>query len=142
MAERLNIGAHMSIAGGIYKAAERGKALGCEAVQIFVKNNMQWSAKPLTQDDADRFAAACEENDIHPVVAHTSYLINLGSPDPQLKQKSLVLFLLELRRAERLRIPHIVVHPKLLETPKGKRGKTEWDVINLRLLRKLAEEDS
>jgi hypothetical protein len=71
----------MSIAGGVENAVFDGRRVACEAIAMFTKNNNQWRAKALTKDDADRFNAALVETGIRPVVAHSSYLINLGSPD-------------------------------------------------------------
>ncbi len=107
----MRLGAHMSIAGGVAEAVLRGQSIGCQAIAMFTKNNNQWKAKRLTQEDADCFHAALAETDIHPVVAHTSYLINLGSPDRALWKKSTDSMQDELERAELLRIPYLVVHP-------------------------------
>jgi deoxyribonuclease-4 len=75
------LGAHMSIAGGLHLAIERGQALGCFAVQIFVKNQRQWAAPPLRDDDVRAFRAARRSSGVRSVFAHASYLINLASPD-------------------------------------------------------------
>ncbi len=107
----MRLGAHMSIAGGVAEAVFRGQSVGCQAIAMFTKNNNQWKAKPLTQEDAECFQAALAETDIHPVVAHTSYLINLGSPDNTLWKKSIASMEVELKRAELLSIPYLVVHP-------------------------------
>ncbi|MBI4788737.1 MAG: deoxyribonuclease IV [Chloroflexi bacterium] len=107
----MRLGAHMSIAGGVENAVLRGQSIGCEAIAMFTKNNNQWKAKPLTQEDADRFNAALIETGIHPVVAHTSYLINLGSPDTALWKKSIASMEDELARCELLGIPYLVMHP-------------------------------
>ncbi len=107
----MRLGAHMSIAGGVEQAVLRGQSVGCDAIAMFTKNNNQWKAKPLTAEDADRFSAALIETGIHPVVAHTSYLINLGSPDAALWKKSMASMEDELTRAELLGIPYVVVHP-------------------------------
>jgi deoxyribonuclease-4 len=105
------LGAHMSIAGGYYKAVELAKAAGCDCVQIFTKNNNQWRAKPLTDDDAQRFQAALAESGIGHPIAHDSYLINLASPDDALWTKSVEAFEVELLRAEKLGVPYVVTHP-------------------------------
>ncbi len=104
-------GAHVSIAGGLYKAFERGTALQCRAIQIFLKNSNQWKAKPLTQPDCELFKEARKNSKIVSVVAHDSYLINLASPDPELHRKSLAAFAEELRRANFLGVPYLVMHP-------------------------------
>lgn len=107
----MRLGAHMSIAGGVDQAVFRGESIGCDAIAMFTKNNNQWRAKPLTSEDADRFHAALIETGVHPVVAHTSYLINLGSPAAALWKKSIASMSDELERAELLGIPYLVVHP-------------------------------
>src|SRR5207249_10007623 len=78
---RDELGAHMSIAGGLHLALERGRAVGCGAVQIFLKNQRQWAAKPMTDEDVRAFASARRRTGIRRVFAHASYLINLASPD-------------------------------------------------------------
>ncbi|HEX7589335.1 MAG TPA: deoxyribonuclease IV [Anaerolineae bacterium] len=107
----MRLGAHMSIAGGVENALLAGQSVGCEAIAMFTKNNNQWKAKKLTQDDADRFNAALIETGIHPVVAHTSYLINLASPSAALWKKSIAAMADELLRCELLGIPYLVLHP-------------------------------
>jgi deoxyribonuclease-4 len=104
-------GAHMSIAGGVDQAVVRGEAVGCAAIQLFTKNNNQWSGKPLTDDDVARFAAAVAERGVKPVAAHDGYLINLASPDPGNREKSRVAFLDEIDRADALGVPLLVFHP-------------------------------
>jgi deoxyribonuclease-4 len=105
------LGAHMSIAGGYYKAVEAAAALDMDCVQIFSKNNNQWRAKPLTDDDAERFRDALERTGIEKPCAHVSYLINLGSPKPDVRQKSIDAFVIELERAEKLGLLGLVMHP-------------------------------
>src|SRR5688572_2551615 len=105
------LGAHQSIAGGYYKAAERARAVGCDCVQIFTKNNNQWRAKELTDEDARLFKAALKQHGITHSLAHDSYLINLASPDPALWTKSVDSFVMEMLRADRLGIPYLVTHP-------------------------------
>ncbi len=107
----MRLGAHMSIAGGVEQAVLRGESVGCEAIAMFTKNNNQWKAKSLTSEDADRFHAALLDTGIHPVVAHTSYLINLASPNTVLWKKSIAAMEDELARAELLGIPYLVLHP-------------------------------
>lgn len=107
----MRLGSHMSIAGGVENAVLRGQSVGCEAIAMFTKNNNQWKAKKLTQDDADKFNAALLETGIRPVVAHSSYLINLGSPNAALWKKSTASMEDELARCELLGIPYLVVHP-------------------------------
>jgi len=111
MSRELLVGAHMSIAGGIHHAFERGRQAGCRALQVFLKNSNQWRGKALTNEDRRLYAAAQEESGIAPVLAHCSYLINLASPDSALRRKSLAAFAEELARARFLGIPALVLHP-------------------------------
>lgn len=105
------LGAHMSISEGLYKAFLRGKEVGCTTIQIFTKNSNQWKVKDLTEEEILKFKEAQKETGISPVVAHDSYLINLGSPDRELLQKSREAFLVELKRCDQLDIPYLVMHP-------------------------------
>ena len=105
------LGAHESIAGGYYKAVEIARRVGCDCVQIFTKNNNQWRAKELTDEDVTRFRAALADCKITHPLAHDSYLINLASPDKALWKKSVDAFVVELLRADRLGIPYVVTHP-------------------------------
>lgn len=101
----------MSIAGGVAKSLIRGKAIGCETIQIFTKNSNQWRAKPLTPEEIKEFQHKRQETGIDPVLAHTSYLINLASPDDDLWEKSLEAFQEELERCIALGIPYLIFHP-------------------------------
>jgi deoxyribonuclease IV len=107
----LPIGAHMSIAGGLDKALTRGLQLGCETIQLFTRNRNQWRAKPLAEGEVGRFREAQGATAIRPILAHTSYLINLASPDREIYEKSLVALQDELERAALLGIPYLVTHP-------------------------------
>jgi len=104
-------GAHMSIAGGLHQALELGRKTGCDCIQIFVKNQRQWRAPPLTQDQVHAWQKALAESAIRPVIAHSTYLINLASPDDRLWQRSIDAFTDELERCERLRVTALVIHP-------------------------------
>ncbi len=116
------LGAHMSIAGGYYKAVEAAAEAGCDCVQLFTKNNNQWRAKELTEADAERFQAALKELGISHPIAHDSYLINLGSPEDELWKKSIDALVVELQRAEMLGIPYVVAHPGAFTTSSEKQG--------------------
>jgi deoxyribonuclease-4 len=88
----------MSVAGGLWRALERGHALGCGAVQIFLKNQRQWAAPPLTADDIREFAAARRRTRIPAVFAHASYLINLAAPGSTEWARAVDAFTDELER--------------------------------------------
>jgi len=105
------LGAHVSISGGVYKAPERGEKLGCESIQIFSKNQMQWKAKPITPEDSQKFKEELKKTHIKEVVIHDSYLINLGSPDEEKLKMSRDAFLDEMIRAEILGVKYLVFHP-------------------------------
>lgn len=101
----------MSIAGGLHLALERGRQLGCGAVQIFLKNQRQWAARPLAADDVRAFHAARRATTIRHVFAHSSYLINLGNPNTALWWQAVDAFTDELERAEALGLSCVVIHP-------------------------------
>lgn len=106
-----NLGAHMSIAGGVHLALERGLGIGCDAIQLFVKSTNQWRAKKLTPEEVELFKEYKKNFDPGFILAHTSYLLNLASPDPELLEKSRTGMLLEMKRSELLEIPYIILHP-------------------------------
>jgi deoxyribonuclease-4 len=105
------LGAHVSIAESVSRAPERGKAIGCESIQIFSKNQRQWSAKPFARDDIDGFREGLKRCDIKVAIIHDSYLINLASPRPDLLEKSIASFSHEVERAAALGIRYLVFHP-------------------------------
>ena len=108
----MRLGAQISTAGGLHKAFERGQEAGCDSIMIFTKSNRQWKAKPLTEEMADAFRKADEGYEqIWPVAVHASYLINLGSPDDALWEKSYQALKEEVERAEALAIPTLTFHP-------------------------------
>lgn len=101
----------MSIAGGLYKAIERGESIGCTAIQIFTKSNRQWKSNTITPHDANLFRQAWKNSSIQQVIVHASYLINLGSSNPLTLEKSRAALIDELKRCETLGIPYLVLHP-------------------------------
>ncbi len=105
------LGAHMSIAGGYYKAVKAAAELGMETVQIFTKNNNQWRAKVLTDEDVRLFKEAMVESGLKLPCAHDSYLINIASPKDDLWKKSLDALVIEMERAEALGLAGVVMHP-------------------------------
>ena len=105
------LGAHVSIAGGLHLAIGRGTELGCEALQVFVKNASQWVGKPLAAADVDAFRAARGTAAVGPVVAHATYLINLAAPDPDNLARSRAALGDELDRCASLGLEGLVVHP-------------------------------
>ncbi len=107
----LKLGAHMSISGGFDKAVQRAHSVESDALQIFTKNQKQWKAKPIEDEDAALFRQCCVDCVVDPVVAHDSYLINLASPADEMWEKSIDAFRIELERCEQLGIPFLVTHP-------------------------------
>ena len=107
----MRLGVHVSIAGGVDLAIERGVALKCDAIQIFNKNNNQWKAFAISDEVVARYKSNLKGCNIHPVVSHASYLINLATSDQALWEKSRDSFAEELERCDRLAIPYLVVHP-------------------------------
>lgn len=105
------LGAHMSIAGGISQAIERGESIGCTAIQVFTKSNRQWEAKPLTTDDIAAFKSAWHNSTIRSVVTHATYLINIGSPNQEVEKKSMEALAVDLNRSAALNIPYLILHP-------------------------------
>ena len=105
------LGAHMSIAGGVDKALLEGKKVACEVIQIFTKSSRQWAAKPYSKEEIQNFLTNQKETGIITVVAHDSYLLNLGSPDEGLRKRSIQGFIDEMGRCETLSIPYLIAHP-------------------------------
>jgi deoxyribonuclease IV len=109
--ERGRIGAHMSVAGGVSRAVDRAELHGCEALQIFSKNANQWRAKPIDAPEIRRFRRRVEDTGITPVVSHGSYLINLATTSPALRELSIAALVDELDRAHALGLLGVVLHP-------------------------------
>ena len=107
------IGAHVSAAGGVENAPENAKEIGATGFALFTKNQKQWNAKPLTDDNIREFKKRCDEYGFSPnsIIPHDSYLINLGHPEKVKLQKSRDAFLDELRRCEQLGIGLLNFHP-------------------------------
>ena len=101
----------MSIGGGVHTAIERACSIGCTAMQIFVKNNMQWFARPLTRPEIGAFLKHTQRRKLLSVFAHSNYLINLAATNPQFHANSLRALSEELIRADQLQLPFLVLHP-------------------------------
>ncbi len=111
-------GSHLSVAGGMHKALLEAESLGMDCVQVFTKNQQQWKAPPLKDDAVRAWSAELarlgwQPTDSSPgrAVSHASYLINLASPDDELRAKSIDLMTIEVERCEALGIPFLVFHP-------------------------------
>src|SRR5216684_7808293 len=105
------LGAHMSIAGGVYTAIERGCSIKCTAMQVFVKNNMQWFARPLAREEIRAFLEHRQRGELLSIFAHANYLINLAAVNPQFHANSIRALSEELTRADQLGLPFLVLHP-------------------------------
>jgi deoxyribonuclease-4 len=100
----------MSIAGGVDMAIERARSINCTAMQMFVKNNMQWFARPLTRDEIARFRQHQQRSELLSIFAHANYLINLAA-NRQFHANSIRSLSEELIRADQLELPFLVLHP-------------------------------
>lgn len=105
------LGAHVSTDGGVSTGPARGAEVGAAAIQLFTKTPNQWREPPIIPDEVERFKAEMGRTGIRVAVAHDSYLINLASPDDQLRAKSLKCFKGELTRCLAYGIPWVVSHP-------------------------------
>jgi deoxyribonuclease-4 len=106
----MRIGFHVSISGGFSLAAQRGHEVGCSTMQIFSRNPRGWTVKPLDRDDIVEFKRLREQYDISPVFVHANYLINLASTKPDLYQRSIEQFVIDLERTEHLGAEYLVTH--------------------------------
>ena len=107
----LVIGAHFSIAKGLHDAVYQAKTYGCNALQMFTKNATAWKERIVTLEEQERFEQARAETGIHAIASHTSYLINLASPDSKKHAMSCAALKQELIRSSALKIPFCVLHP-------------------------------
>ncbi len=105
------LGAHMSIGGGLHRAIERASTIEATAMQIFVKNNMQWFARPLERAEIKAFVRHAQRKQLSAAFAHSNYLINLAATNPQFHANSLRALAEELVRANHLELPFLVLHP-------------------------------
>ena len=106
------LGAHVSIAGGVDKSIDRALGIGATAMQIFVKNNMQWFAvAPFTAEELRAFHAHPQRAKIRSIFGHSGYMINLAATNPTFLEKSRRALVEELRRADQLGLPFLVLHP-------------------------------
>jgi len=108
---KILLGAHMSIGGGVHRAIERSRSIDCTAMQIFVKNNMQWFARPLQSEEIRAFLDHAQRKELHAAFAHANYLFNLAATNPQFHANSLRALSEELVRADQLELPFLVMHP-------------------------------
>lgn len=107
------IGAHVSAAGGVENAPVNAHKLGATAFALFTKNQRQWNAKPLTEENIHRFRERCEQYNFKPeqILPHDSYLINLGHPEQEPLDKSRNAFVDEMKRCMQLGLDRLNFHP-------------------------------
>ncbi|MBY8992335.1 MAG: deoxyribonuclease IV [Candidatus Lokiarchaeota archaeon] len=112
----MRIGAHMSVSGGKHLAFESGKELGCEAIQVFVRNVRGWTSGSLKEEEIQHFIEKKEEfkDDIWPVISHNSYLVNLASLDKEKLEKSYNAMVDELTKVDQLSIEYDNIHPGVI----------------------------
>ncbi len=106
----MRLGFHVSISGGFSLSVQRAFELGCTCMQIFSRNPRGWTVKPLDKNDIAEFKKLREKWDIGPVFVHTNYLINLASTRPDLYERSIEQFVIDLERAEALGAEYLVTH--------------------------------
>ena len=104
------LGAHVSTAGGLHNAISNGIDLGCDAIQIFLKNPNQWAGKSPTETDIDLFIERRLESPIQEILIHDIHLTNLASPKKDVLENSREQFILQMQLAARLNIRYIVTH--------------------------------
>ena len=107
------VGAHVSASGGVFNAPINATKIGAKAFALFTKNQRQWEGKSLTQDEINRFKSELEKAEILPkhVLPHDSYLINLGHPEVEAREKSLGAFIDEVQRCQALGLDRLNFHP-------------------------------
>src|SRR5437879_5212982 len=109
--EKILLGAHMSIGGGVHTAIERGCSIKCTAIQMFVKNNMQWFARPLAREEIRAFREHRQRGELLSIFAHSNYLINLAATNPQFLANSIRALSDDFTNADHLELPFLVLHP-------------------------------
>lgn len=106
----MTLGVHVSISGGLHLSVGRAVELGCSCFQIFGRNPRSWDAREVREADALLFRGERGVAGLYPAVIHTTYLINLSSPDDTIYDRSVELFKSEIRAAETLGVEYIVTH--------------------------------
>ncbi len=107
------VGAHVSAAGGVQNAPLNAMEIGARAFALFTKNQRQWRARPLDDGQIEQFHLNMQKGGFRPVdvLPHDSYLINLGHPDAEKRQRSLDAFVDELQRCRQLGLVYLNFHP-------------------------------
>jgi deoxyribonuclease-4 len=108
---QLLIGAHTSAAGGAFNALLEGQRIGATTIQLFTANQKRWISKPLDQKAIDQWKETVQKTGIKQVMSHDSYLINLGAPNLESREKSLIAFRQEIERCQQLGLAFLNFHP-------------------------------
>ncbi|MFX1239138.1 MAG: deoxyribonuclease IV [Promethearchaeota archaeon] len=125
----MRLGSHLSVSGGKEKIFENAKTLKCETVQMFVRGVRSWDSKPLEETEIKAFLLKKKEfyGDVHPLLSHNSYLINLARTDEEKLKKSFDAMVDELTKASQLEIDFVVIHPGVI--PKDEKDLTIKDAL-------------
>lgn len=107
----MRVGAHVSIAGGLDLAPQRARELSCDCLQIFSKNPRGWSARELSESEAEAAKENLVKYELDPLVVHITYLVNVASKKPDLYEKSLAGLITDLERSGRIGARYLVIHP-------------------------------
>ncbi|MCH9620973.1 MAG: Endonuclease 4 [Chlamydiia bacterium] len=105
------LGAHTSAAGGSFNALIQGKEIGATSIQLFTSNQKQWKSRTITEEEVEKWKALKKETGISQIMSHASYLINIGSPKEELKEKSIEGLANEIKRCHLLEIDYLNFHP-------------------------------
>ena len=114
----MRLGAHVSVAGGLQNAIPWALEIEADTFQMFSKNQRQWIAKPLTDEDINAFKTPLSQTNLGPLMIHDSYLINMGSPDEEKGKRAQIAFLEEYKRCEALGVAYLNFHPGSHTHPK------------------------
>jgi len=107
----MNLGVHCSVSGGLEKSFDEAKILGTDVMQIFTRNQRQWSAKPVSPEEQKLFKDAFKSSDIKIIFSHCSYLINLAAENEEIRLKSVAALQQEVERCTLLGLSFCVLHP-------------------------------
>lgn len=129
------LGFHASIQGGYLTAVREAGELHASVIQIFTQNQRQWKARKVSQEEGNEFQNACRESAIQQVVSHAIYLLNLGSVEPSIFNRSVQALKAEIERCAMLGIPWVVVHPG---AHRGAGEATGWNQVR-KALREILE---
>lgn len=105
------LGGHISVSGGVSRAPSRAEEFNFGTMQIFSKNQMQWKAKPISEEEVQNFSSEVSRVKLRKMMIHGSYLLNMASSDEVLRAKVRDGIKEEIRRADLLGIDYLVIHP-------------------------------